>query len=132
MCYERRRAEACVDESAHHARGATVGVDGFFFNARYWVVSPGIHSGFFQHGHHTHVPARGAGRASVAPALRQRCTGTGASRQGMARIIASDRVHPRLRRPRLQEMARVLWLSILHVGRAGGAGGHALPVREWG
>ena len=21
MCYERRRAEACVDESAHHAQG---------------------------------------------------------------------------------------------------------------
>ena len=24
MCYERRRAEACVDESAHHARDESV------------------------------------------------------------------------------------------------------------
>jgi len=28
MCYERRRAEACVDESAHHALGPVRNPDG--------------------------------------------------------------------------------------------------------
>jgi hypothetical protein len=34
MCYERRRAEACVDESAHHALGQTCCVLSLLKNAR--------------------------------------------------------------------------------------------------